>query len=250
MPAAERPPSHGDRPGRHFGWRLWLWLSGCTSLAACAPALPTMAGGTTTPVGRHALGAGAAGCFAFGETADLERDGAAAQSDPEGALPVFWWRHAPVRDWDVGVLVAASTARLDLRRQFVLQRGTTQTSVRLGLSPYAGWLPGLDRGHGGRGGLALPAVYAVDFGNIVEVWTGVQLAAEYRAGDFGAAVPALRAGIVDAQAIVGWAAGLGSLHFIFELSAGIGRWWLDAGAPQRRLHGFSLTPAGGVRWRF
>jgi len=235
----------------------WLLVSLLLS-SACATAPPVLTGGSTTPHRRGDVLLGGAARVPFGAlrepavpVASDGRYGRDAQA--AGIVPVAAARYGVARDVDVGLVVAGSTARVELRREHVLAEGTTRPSFVYALGPYVGVVDGGDSlgGRATRMGLDLPLTYAIDFGGVYEFWLGARLAAELVRGRLArdGALEDVRAGKVSGGALLGLALGFRRLHVLLELTAAYERWWGDHGGRSVNRSGLVLTPAFALRLR-
>lgn len=219
-------------------------------LAGCASAAPLLAGGATTQEGRSAVTAGGSTRLAYGgarpDTAEGTFPHAAAAG---GIVPVVAFRHGVARHFDIGFMAAGTDLRLEGRHEIVLREDSTRPSILLGaalLGGYAdsGGFRGEDRAQGGRMGLEIPVVYAVEFGPVYDLWMGGRVAAEHvriRSEPASGNATAVRSG-----AVVGLGAGFRRLHVQLELTASYERW---VGAPDDSGlgGGLVLVPAFALR---
>jgi hypothetical protein len=201
-------------------------------LAGCASAGPLLAGGATTPEDRSAVTVGGATRLAYGGARPDAAEGTLPHAAAgQGVVPVAAFRHGVARHFDIGFMAAGTDLRLEGRHEIVLKEAATRPSVLLGaalLGGYAdsGGFRGEDRAQGGRMGVEIPVVYAVEFGPVYDLWMGGRLAAEHmriRSGQAAGHATALRSGLV-----VGLGAGFRRLHAQLELTAYYERW---VGAP-------------------
>jgi len=173
-----------------------------TMLAACAPVAPPMTGGSTTLAGRQDLSFGAAARIPLGEDAPALGRRRAGLS-PLGAL-----RLGLPRGWDLGLIVAGPSGRLELRHETELRAGSTRVALLYGVSGWAGHWEDDAGGRGWRAGAQLPAVVGVDIGGLYEAWGGFVMSFETLDD-----ARWLRGG-----ALLGLAMGLRWLHFWVELT--------------------------------
>jgi hypothetical protein len=220
--------------------------------AGCASAVPLLAGGATTREDTWAASAGGATRVAFGGARRRPAEGEAPYAGAvQGVVPVVAFRQGVARHWDVGLMAAGTDLRLEGRHEIVLREASTRPSVLLGaavLGGYAGEGVGAADGaaRGGRMGVEIPVVYAVEFGPVYDLWMGGRVAAEHvrLRGDMAAgSATAVRGGLV-----LGLGAGFRRLHAQLELTAYYERW---LGAPDATGlgGGLVLVPAFALRVR-
>lgn len=236
------------------GSSLGILALGLLLLSSCAPALPLLAGGSTTPARRNDLALGAASRVPVGSLRrrqDETPEAFAREAQGQGTVPAAFYRRGLPKHYDLGLLVAGSTARLDLRKEWVLKEDVQRPALIGGISPYGGWFQGEGAGKGGRVGVEVPMLFALEIGGLYELWTGLRLGGERAQGelstggstsDFGAW--GLRAGFV-----LGAGFGFRWLHVLLELSSAYEHWWLSEGQEERSLGGVVLTPAFALRFR-
>ena len=250
-------------------------------VAGCAPALPSLAGGSTTPAHRRDVGLGGSARVPFGQlrprAGRADHTGAAPTNGVDelaaryeeaalagGIVPVASARVGLPHHLDLGVLASGTMAQLSLRWERVLRDGVTQPRWVIGLAPYGGALVGAreadrgarDRDRAGRAGVVgveVPVLYAVDFGSSYELWAGPRLGAEYLRGRFtaGEAERArASAWTLRAGAVLGVGIGLRGLHVLAELTAAYERWRGRQGDAGITRQGLVLIPAAALRVRF
>jgi hypothetical protein len=227
--------------------------------ASCAPAQPAFIGGSTTPSNRADVGLGGAVRIATGELRNggVETTNASSYreaAEATGIVPAAYARYGLPHHLDLGLMAAGTLFRLELRREHVIEEGTTRPTFIYGLAPYAAYIGGRDgEGQGHRLGLEVPLAYAVELGGVYEVWGGARLAIERIHGDFfrtdaGAEVGAnglsLRAG-----AVLGMALGFRRVHTLIELTASYERFFIEHGGESLDRGGFVLTPSFALRVR-
>lgn len=222
-------------------------------LAGCAPALPALSGGDTTPLRRTDLTLGAASRVPIGELRSASRTGEPLDCfQPGGLSPLAALRVAPFADADLGLRAMASSVELEGRYGFRLS-----DSVKLigALLPYAGWLPWQYResdqfARGFRYGAQSPWVLALSLGGLYEAWVGARAAGEFAAGDRDADGVKLRAEGLRAGGLMGFGLGFRRLWALAELAADYEWWRVKEGIARHSLRGVSLTPAFALRFRF
>jgi len=228
---------------RRLGQTLLLALLAAFTLEACAAAIPALGGGSTTPTRRGDVLVGGAARVPFGKLREptsvptgesrYRRDAQAS-----GVVPVVAARYGLDHHLDLGLLVAGTTVRAELRREHVLVEDSTRPSFVYGVAPYVGVVDG-----GGS--------EAVDIGGLYEVWLGVRAGAEGVRGRLGlAGVPEdVRAQKLYGGALFGVGLGFRRLHVLLELTAAYEHWWGSHGATSLERGGFVLTPAFALRLR-
>jgi len=237
---------------------LVLALSAAFTLSGCAAALPALGGGSTTPARRGDLLLGGAARVPFGKLREpaLAPTGESRyrrDAQASGVVPVVAARYGLAHHLDLGILVAGTTVRGELRREHVLVEDSTRPSFVYGLAPFVGMVEGggSEGGRATRFGLDLPVTYAVEIGGLYEVWLGIRAGAEGVRGQLGA--DGVRED-VSAQKVYGGAlfgVGLGfrRLHVLLELTAAYEQWWGSHGITSFDRGGFVLTPAFALRFR-
>lgn len=229
-----------------------------TLATGCAGPIPSLGGGSTTPAHRTDLALGGAVRVPTGELRDVPGP-ARSSTRGNGIVPVAAVRHGVSRGWDVGLSVAGTTLRTELRHEKVLRHGSTRPSYVFAVAPYVGVLSEDEEGSGDglRFGVdLLPLAYSVDFGGVYELWVGPRLGVEHVRGDYAldGATRAARAWGVRAGAILGLGLGFRRVHVLFELSAYYERWSGDHGegsasAQSLDAQGLVLEPAFALRVR-
>ncbi len=228
-------------------------------LAGCAPAHPAFVGGSTTPAHRTDVGLGGAVRIATG---DLRNDGVESTNasryreaaEATGVVPAAYARYGLPHHLDLGLLAAGTLFRLELRREHVIEEGTTRPTFLYGLAPYAAYVGSKDDdGQGHRLGLELPLAYAVELGGVYEIWAGARVAVERIHGEFfrsdaGGQVGATGFGF-RGGAVLGMALGFRRVHTLLELTAAYERYWVEHGGVSLDRGGFVLTPAFALRIR-
>jgi len=227
------------QPGRS------VFILALLSLAGCAPALPSFAGGSTVPTGRSDLAAGAAYRIPVGdlspEAMGAELDQALSFGAPGGATPVAFVRHGLGPRADLGVEATASSARGHLRGRLPL--GTV--SFLYGIAPHVGVAH--DETSAVRVGGTVPLVIALDLFSLYEAWIGARITVEHIAGDLGpssVSLTGLRTG-----GVVGLAVGFRRFHVMMELGVDHELWTGSLGDISIGANGLVLTPAFAVRLR-
>ncbi|MDQ3032869.1 MAG: hypothetical protein M3Y87_10665 [Myxococcota bacterium] len=229
-----------------------------TLACGCAPAMPMMLGGRTTPQGRVDLGLGGAVRIPTGDLVPREMPVGAEEllafAEPGGIVPVAWARWGFLRSWDAGLFVSGTTARLELIGGTSLSR-----FIRLigGIAPYGGYAisetrQGVGGGEGWRVGGIAPLAIALDLGGLFEAWLGARVGFEHAEGMVGAEsmrtagnLTAFRAG-----AFLGLAVGLRRVHVVAELAADYEHWRGALGGVPIERQGLALTPGFALRLRF
>ena len=221
-------------------------------LLGCAPALPTFSGARTTPEGRTDHGLGMASRVPTGDRAPTE--GSLDLAAPAGLAPAAFARVGLNHDWDLGLIAAGPSGRLELRAH---TRLSSYIRVHGGVSAFGGYAstpidPLNSQGEGWRAGVLVPLVVTFDVLSILEAWAGLRLGAERAEGllasSYGNAPTSawgLRGG-----GVVGFALGFRRVHLLAELGVD-GEWWQgESSAVRFERAGVALTPAVALRIRF
>ncbi len=224
----------------------------------CAVAPPALTGGSTTPSRRGDVLLGGAARVPFGrlrEPSALTAGGSRYRRDAQagGVVPVVAARYGLAHHFDVGLGVAGSTARVELRREHVLSEGSTRPSFVYAIAPYVGQIDGggSEGGRATRFGVDLPVTYSIDFGGVYEFWFGARAGAEGVRGRLGVdgARQDVRAQKLYGGALFGLALGFRRFHVLLELTAAYERWWGNHGGTSLDRGGLVLTPAFALRLR-
>ncbi len=199
-------------------------------LAGCAPITPPIAGGSTTLAGRQDL------AFGAGARIPLGHPGPALERPRAGLSPVAAVRVGLPHGWDVGLVAAGPSGRLELRHETELRAGSTRAALIYGISGFAGHWEDHLGGGGWRAGAQAPVIVGVDIGGLYEAWGG--FLASFEADEDARW---LRGGV-----LFGLAMGLRWVHFWVELTVEHER-AVGSGSPPR-AH-WVLGPSFGVRFR-
>jgi len=239
------------------------WLAGAVlCLGGCAPAFPTMSGGSTTPSGRVEMSVGGAARVPLGDLGSRER--LSAGNDEQSVELLGFTRRGGMSPLatvslplgsrlDMGLHFAGSALELHLRRGFEVGK---QVTLIGGLAPLAGWLLLEDEQEqrsavGWRVGAHMPWVLAINIGGIYEAWLGARAGVEHGQCELGEEPGSIEMDgeVYRLGALLGVGIGFRSLHALMELTADR-EWWRVGGdiAPGTRT-GFSLTPAFALRLR-
>lgn len=236
---------------RSFQFGLVLALGG---LSACAPALPALSGGDTTPKQRVDLTLGGTTRIVLGDlNSDEDDPGALNYAETGGVSPLLITRVAIDDEVDLGLRLFGSAAQLEGRVGFPL---SARLKIVGSVAPYFGLLPLRDsttdeKGMGFRYGVDTPWVLAFSAGGIYEAWTGLCFSVDGASGSldrngdekkfsgFG-----LRPG-----ALVGFAVGFRHLYTLVELTVNHEWWRFNQNDSQSEFSGFSFTPAFALRLR-
>ncbi|MCB9631702.1 MAG: hypothetical protein H6721_06125 [Sandaracinus sp.] len=230
-------------------------LAALLLLAACAPATPAWTMGSTTPQSRADTSLGGAMRIPTGDLRELGPDPSAYRERAEaaGLTPVAAFRYGVARGLDVGVMLAGTTLRFDLRKELGAFEDTTRPTWIVGVAPYVGWIPEHDDlGQGYRVGLEGTFARAVELGGLYEAWAGVRVGTETAGGRFAregleradAQVFGVRAG-----GLLGVSAGFRRVHAFLELTAAYEHWWGEHGETDLDHGGLVLIPSFGLRLR-
>lgn len=230
--------------------RILAALSLAIVVAGCTSSVPYFAGSRTTPSERTDVLVGTAVRSPLG--AVRRNDGARTASEQtmltllgrEGVSPVESVRYGLSDRVDVGATLSATSLSLGARRGFVLGE---DTRILLGLTPHVGWLTG-DDAHGMSLGIDVPAVLALNFGGVYEIWTGVRVGIDHASGRVGA-IDDLNVTGFRAGGVLGLAVGLRTVAALVELAADYEWWRGTSGGNTTALSGVVLTPAFAIRIR-
>jgi hypothetical protein len=223
-------------------------------VGACAAPMPAWEGGSTTPHRRTDLALGGA---ARVPVANMRRR-APTQSayrdvaENGGVVPVGATRVGLDHGYDLGLMVAGSVVRADLRREIVTSNGSTRKAFVFALSPFGGAITDPDdRGSGVRFGGEIRAAYGADIGGLYDVWLGVRLGAEHIRGEFdlGAVRESAKGTALRAGAMIGLAVGFRRFHAFVEVTAWAEGWLAEHRDIDLDRFGLVLTPTFGVRLR-
>lgn len=234
--------------------RRLLVLTIAIGLGACAPALSSFTGSRTTPEGRGDLAVGASVRAPLGDLARPADQAVLGLTSPGGVSPAGFFRLGLTRRIDLGVLIAGTTGRVELR---LAHRMSALVRFIGGISGYGGYVLRDDdpegRGEGFRAGALVPLVLALDMGSVVEGWGGIRLGYEHVGGTVHPD-PALS---VDGDAnafrgglVLGLAFGLARIHALIELAADYEYWRGQLGGVTFERQGIALVPGFAVRARF
>lgn len=223
-------------------------------LVGCAPALSTFSGSRTTPEGRGDLAIGASARAPLGDLARPADQPVLGLTSPGGVAPAGFFRLGLSRQVDLGVLIAGTTGRLELR-------GSTRLSPTLrvigGVSGYGGYLTRDQDPEGAgeafRAGALVPLVLAMDLGGVVEAWGGLRLGYEHVGGTVRPDAMLATSGEADAfrgGLVVGLAFGLLRIHALIELAADYEYWAGQLGGVRFERQGIALVPGFAIRARF
>jgi len=227
-------------------------------LAGCAPVLPSLSGGSTTPHDREDL---AVGIAARAPALDLSGpsepgdDELLTLAGPGGLVPVGSFRAGLQGGWDLGAIVAGSGGRLEVRSGGLLGSSLTY-HVGVALSgAYQGsesrqtaMDETLSAAEGFRVGALVPVGIGLALGGIFEAWGTVRLGAEYLNGTVG--IAAGDAWVLRSGLALGVGVGFRRVHVLVELAVDFEhvRGQLAGNAIERS--GIVLTPAAALRIRF
>lgn len=227
------------------------------ALTACAPALPTLSGGRTTPSGRADL---AIGMAARAPALDLAPADAGTTellslSGPGGVVPAGSFRVGLDDGWDLGVVIAGTGGRAEVRTGGPLG---TLANYHLGAALTAGYQRSEDAqsgmgavlraAEGYRVGAFLPLGIGAALGGIFEGWGTVRLGAEYVSGTVGA--DRGDAWILRSGLALGIGVGFRRVHVLIELAVDFEHVRGQLGGVAIDRSGVVLTPATALRLRF
>ena len=233
--------------------KLWGVLA-IALLVGCAPALSSFSGARTTPEGRGDLAVGASVRAPLGDLARPTDQAVLGLTSPGGVAPAGFFRLGLSRRADMGVLIAGTTGRIELR---ISERLNTYARLIAGVSGYGGYVVRDDdpegRGNGFRAGALVPIVLSLDMGSIFDAWGGIRLGYEHVGGNVQLAPMEAMSG--DANAfrgglVVGLAIGLARLHALIELAADYEYWRGQLAGATFERQGIALVPGFAVRARF
>lgn len=224
------------------------------ALGGCAPALSSFTGSRTTPEGRGDIAVGASVRAPLGDLARPADQAVLGLTSPGGVAPAGFFRLGLSRRADLGVLIAGTTGRIELR-------GALRLSSILrfvgGVSGYGGYVVREDdpegRGDGFRAGALVPLVFSLDLGGVIEAWGGFRLGYEHVGGTVRPDPALVMSG--DANAfrgglVVGLAIGLMRIHALVELAADYEYWRGQLAGAVFERQGIALVPGFAIRARF
>jgi hypothetical protein len=226
-----------------------------SSMSACAPAVPLLAGARTTPARRGDVLVGGAvraplGALRRSEQPSANESALLALGGRGGAAPVAATRVGLNETLDLGLSVAGGGANLALRLTVPLDDAGAG-ALLFGVAPGVRWV-----GAEGLDGAGFDAdVYALvsrSVSGIYEAWAGLRAGMLAAGGTLTQPAGASRdisAFGVRAGAVVGLALGLKTFGGMFELAADYERYAGELGGRRAAAGGFSLTPAFALRVR-
>jgi len=223
--------------------------------AGCAPAMPLVGGGRTTPARRVDLGAGGAARIPLGELAEAAAgDAPLSSAAPGGVAPVASARFGIAGETDAGLLVSGPLARADLRHGLVLADDDMRLSILGSVAGFVGWVDDrADDSDGGalRMGAEIPLLFGLDVQSVVELWVGPRVGVERVAGRMHGAMDAQDLEITAWRlgGVVGVGAGFRHFHALVELGAGWESYDGEHGPAGVSVSGFVLSPAFVLRLR-
>ena len=224
------------------------------ALVGCAPALSSFSGSRTTPEGRGDVAVGASVRAPLGDLARPADQAVLGLTAPGGVAPAGFFRLGLSRRADLGVLVAGTTGRIELR---LSHRVNAVVRVIGGVSGYGGYVQRGDdpegRGEGFRAGALVPLVLSLDMGGVFEAWGGLRLGYEHVAGTVRPdAAPAMdgEANAFRGGLVVGLAVGLTRIHALIELAADYEYWRGQLAGSDFERQGIALVPGFALRARF
>ncbi len=239
---------------QHVAWAGFAALAMSCAMA-CATAIPTYSGASTTPKKRSDLMLGGAARIPVGSLRDFGPADSRYRETAEtgGIVPVAAFRHGLTRHRDLGVMVAGTNVRLEVRGETGVREGSTRPAWIWAAAAYGGYVPDRDGdGGGGRFGIDVPVVYGIDFGGLYDVWIGPRLGAQMVVGDFefeDGRTEAATAGALSLGGVVGVAAGFRRVHAMLEVTVAYEHWFGSHGDQSLRRGGFVVTPGFALRLR-
>jgi hypothetical protein len=162
---------------------------------------------------------------------------------PSGVAPVAFVRHGLSDDVDLGVEVAGSSLRGNLRGQIALG---SIAHVMIGAVPSVGALYDGSGGVAFRGGGTVPVAITIDASGLYELWVGARVGLEHVAGELSGRsvdLSGLRTG-----GVIGMGVGFRNLHLLVELAVDHELWWGSLGDSSVQRNGIALTPAFALRF--
>jgi hypothetical protein len=214
--------------------------------SGCAPAVPLLTGGATTPSGRADLGVGGAARIALGGIETVEPSAwadAADEAVPTGVVPVGTFRYGVRPGTSLGAMVAGSLLDVSVLHELAVDEAD---SLRPALLVGADAFGGLTAG-GGRVGGNIPLLFGLNATSLLEVWVGLRAGIEVVVGEAGESAVDLFGGRIGG--VVGLGAGFRHLHVLVELTAAYERWTGSIGETDIVADGVALTPAFALRLR-
>ncbi len=237
------------RGGASLRGRSAVFVGALMLMAGCATAEPMLVGGRTVPRDRTHLGLGGAVRVPVGDLVPAQSGAPDDASTlmtfgaPSGAAPVGFVRHGLTDDVDLGVEVAGSSLRGNVRGQIALGG---MAHLMIGAVPTVGALYDGSGGAAFRGGGTIPIALTIDVSSLYELWVGARVGLEHVAGDLSGRsvdLSGLRTG-----GVIGLGVGFRVLHLLVELAVDHELWWGSLGDSAIQRSGISLTPAFALRF--
>ena len=226
--------------------RLFLFTAGLPllSVVGCAPAVPVLPGGNSTPANRTDLALGASARLPTGDLRGSDRFREATEdAQSGGVVPIGRVRHGITNDLEVGASIYGAVFSAEAGAVWWRDRShPLSPALRTPVLVYGGVFDG---GH--RVGGELPLVVTLDASSVLEAWAGLRVGVEGAWGDARDQSFSMRG--VRFGGLLGIAAGFRSFHALVELSV-LHEWWDgSAGAEDLSARGVVLVPAFALRLR-
>jgi len=216
---------------------------GVVCLLGCAPALPSLSGGRTTPEDRVDLALGGAARIPLGELVpNDEPTSLTEEASGGGVVPVALFSWGMFDGVDARALVAGTTLSLQGRLQaFAFGRDPTWSLIP-SIGIHFGYLGERRTVPEFREGAEASLLLGMNAAGLLELWFGPRIGAEMfgRPGNF------TRENVLRAGLLLGIGAGFRDLHALIELTGTFESWLTDGDA---NPSGLSLTPAFAIRLR-
>lgn len=225
--------------------------------AGCAPALPTLSGGRTTPSDRADLAIGMAARAPALDLApaDPGTTELLSLSGPGGVVPAGSFRVGLDDAWDLGVIVAGTGGRVEVRTGGPLGTlanyhvgAAISTGYQRSEATQSGMGAMLASAEGYRVGAFVPIGIGAALGGIFEGWGTLRLGAEYVNGTVG--TQSGDAWIFRSGLALGIGVGFRRVHVLLELAVDFEHVRGQLGAVAIDRSGVVLTPATALRLRF
>lgn len=229
-----------------------------SALAGCAPVLPSLSGGSTTPREREDLAIGVAARAPALDLSGPTEPGASellTLAGPGGVVPVGSFRAGLEGGWDLGAIVAGSGGRLEVRSGGLLGSSLT---YHVGVALSGAYQGSQERqtamdetlaaAEGFRVGALVPVGIGLAIGGIFEAWGSVRLGAEYVNGSVG--ITSGDAWVLRSGLALGLGVGFRRVHLLVELAVDFEHVRGQLGGASIERSGIVLTPAAALRIRF
>ncbi len=211
------------------------------STTACAGAMPTFLGGSTTPPSRVSLYLGGAARIPFAEL--RPQSDADANAVSSGLSPLAAVRYAVIRGTDLGVAAVGAVAHGTLHTRRAL---TSSLGWSLLLDAHGGASGGASREWVPRAGLTTTSGITGSFGGIAEGWLALRVGGEWVDSALRMSSASGSSGVVRVGAVLGVGFGFRNTYVLLECALDH-EWWFALGNSSAGVAGFSVTPGFALR---